>query len=154
MNKPVVITTLTWILTGVSIPAVAQNIPVCYMQLHSGQIVSLSSLCGGSEQIPSPLESISTKDRQFLEDYKRVLMSLKGSPEAQAALSSATPSALIRQANEVCSTLNAGTFIEFQQAQNAFIAGYGNPQSQRIANLQARTVQTLAPRTYCPGFDG
>lgn len=154
MNKPIVITILTWLLTGVSFPTFAQNLPVCYMQTLKGQIVSLSPLCGSRDQTSSPIESISAKDRQFLEDYKHSLMSLKGSPEAQAALSSATPFSLIRQANEVCSTLNAGTFIEFRQAQNSRIAGYGNSQSQRIANLQARTVQTLAPKTYCPGFDG
>lgn len=144
-----VITTLTVLLAGV--PVVAQHTPVCYMQSKDGQIMNLESLCGSSTS--KPIDSLSTKDRQFVEDYKRSLMGLKDSPDAQAALSSIAPQSLIGQANEVCNALNAGTFIEFRRAQIAKIAGSGNPQSQRLANLQARTIQTVAPKSYCPEFD-
>jgi hypothetical protein len=154
MNKPTIITILTWLLTGVSVPTFAQNTPVCYMQTNSGQIVSLSSLCGSRDQTSSPIESLSAKDREFLENYQRTLGSLKDSPEARESVYSVESQALIRKANEVCKALDAGTFIEFRQNQNQEIAGYSNPKKQRIANFQARTIQTLAPRAYCPGFDG
>jgi hypothetical protein len=152
MGKSAVIIALTLLFTEISFPAFAQNIPVCYMESMDGEIVSLEGLCGGSTQ--KSIESLGAADQQFLEDYKRSLSALNNSPEAEASLSSIDPQSLIKKANEVCNALNAGTFIEFRRNQIKEIAGESHPQSQKIANLQARTIQTIAPRSYCPGFDG
>lgn len=141
--------TLTLLLTGVSFPVVATpDPPACYMQRENGQIVSLEGLCGDRHQELST--SLSAQDQQFLADYTNAL---KDSPEGQAALSQASPQALIQQAQAICNALETGTFLEYRRAQIANIAEDGNPQTMSIANLQARTVQTLAPKAYCPGFD-
>jgi hypothetical protein len=141
--------TLTLLLTGVPFPVVATpDHPACYMHSENGQVVNLEGLCNSRYQELSA--SLSAQDQQFLEDYKNAL---KDSPEGQAALSLASPQPLIQQAKAICNALETGTFVEYRIAQIANIAGDGNPQNMTIANLQARTVQTLAPKAYCPGFD-
>jgi Fe2+ transport system protein B len=131
------------------IPAQAQNnMPVCYMQTEEGQTLNLNSLCSSQ---PIPVISLSANDQQFIENYKQAISS---SSEAQLALSASVgnPQNLIRKANEICNALNAGNFIEFRQAQNQRIAGY-NLINQRSASLEARIIQSIAPKSYCPEFD-
>ncbi len=148
INKSAAVVTALTILFA-EVPLVAQHTPVCYMQMGNGQIVNLESLCGNTVQKPTE-NSLSAREQQFLKDYQQAL---EKSPEAQAALASADPQAAINTAREVCKALDEGKFIEFRRSQLQKIVGSGNPTTQRTANFEARAIQTIAPKYFCPGFD-
>jgi hypothetical protein len=119
-------------------PSIASNADnlFCYMQTEEGLILNLETLCEVTRQ--SPLESLPTKDRQFIEDYKKLL---RGYPKAQAALSSLVeknPGMIIRKAAEVCNELKTGKFSD-----------------SRIAkpDVDADILNSLAPEYYCREFD-
>jgi hypothetical protein len=118
-----------------SINSNADNL-FCYMQTENGQIVSLESIC--EVKIQRPKESLSAKDKQFIEDYRKLL---RGYPKAQADLSSfveENPQMIIRKATEVCNELKTGKFSPSRIAQ---------------PDADADILNSLAPEYYCREFD-
>ncbi len=108
----------------------------CYMKTEEGLTLNLENLCKVERQRPT--ESLSAKDRQFIEDYKKLL---KGYPKAQAALSSLVeknPQMILRKAAELCKELKTRRFSD-----------------SRIANpdVDADILNSLAPEYYCREFD-
>lgn len=98
-------------------------------------ILSLENLCEVNKHLPN---SLSAKDRQFIEDYKKLL---RGVPKAQAALSfivEKNPHMIIRKAAEVCNELKTGKYS-----------------ASRIAkpDVDADIINSLAPEYYCREFD-
>ena len=138
------ITALTLLFTA--IPATAQNIPLCYMQTKKGLLLDLEKLCDRKDQkFTKPL---SADEQKFLEDVQQ---SMKGYPEAQAAID---PQVAISQAKRICNELEAGTFSDYQQAQAETLTNNSDPTSQLISSSQSRAIQTIAPKYFCPAFDG
>ena len=110
--------------------------PFCYMQTEGGLILNLESICEVKRL--RPREPLSSKDRQFIEDYRKLLM---GYPKAQTALSSVVeknPLMIIRKATEVCNQLKTGKFSA---------SGIAQP------DADADILNSLAPEYYCREFD-
>jgi hypothetical protein len=108
--------------------------PVCYMQLPDGHILNLNSLC--VDKVPQ--EPLSTKDKQFIEEYKGFLRSY---PQAQAALSRLVennPQTIIQRAAEVCKELRTGVVSASRVAQ---------------PKIDADILNTLASEYYCREFN-
>jgi len=108
--------------------------PVCYMQLSDGRIFNLHSLC--VDRIPK--KPLSTKDKQFIEEYKGFLRSY---PQAQAALSRLVennPQSVIQRAAEVCNELKTGVVSDSRVAQ---------------PDIDADILNTLASEYYCREFN-
>ena len=143
MKTIAAITALTLLFTAIS--ATAQDIPLCYIKNKQGLLLSLEKLCDRKDQRPL---SLSTDEQKFLEDVKR---SMRDSPGAQAAID---PQAAISQAKKICSELEAGTFSTFQQTQAEIIINYNDPTTRLTSRLQSRAIQTIAPKYFCPAFDG
>ncbi len=140
MKTIAAITALTLLSTAIS--ATAQDIPLCYIRDKQGLLLSLEKLCDRKDQKPL---SLSVNEQKFLEDFQR---SMRGSPNAQATIN---PQAAISQAKKICRELEAGAF---QQTQAGIITNYNDPTTQLISRLQSRTIQTIAPKYFCPAFDG
>ena len=107
----------------------------CYMQTEDRQIVSLENLCNVKKQ---KLIELSSKDRQFIEDYKKLL---KGYPKAQTALSrivEQNPQIIIRKAAELCNELKNGKISKSRIEQ---------------PELDADILNSVAPEYYCPQFN-
>ena len=143
MKTIVSITALTLLSTAIS--ATAQDIPLCYIQTKEGLLLSLERLCDRKDQ--KPIKSPSAIEQKFLEDVKQ---SMRNSPEAQAAID---PQAAISQAKRICSELEAGTFSNDRQAQPEIVTNDSDP-TKLTLSLQSRTIQTIAPKYFCPAFDG
>ena len=143
MKAIVIVTALTLLSTAIS--ATAQEVPLCYMRTKDGSLLNLEKLCGRQD---IPAQPLSTEEQQFLAEVRR---SMQGSFGAQAALN---PSAAINQAKRICGELEAGTFSGYQQSQAETNATYGDPTTQFISSSQSRAIQTVAPKYFCPGFDG
>lgn len=141
----------TTVLTLVMLAEINQQLPVlsqvehptvsnsdnlfCYMQTEDSQIVSLENLCKAKKQ---PIEPLSSKDRQFIEDYKKLL---RGYPKAQATLSrivEQNPQAIVRKATELCHELKNGEISDSR---------IDNP------DVDADILNSLAPEYYCRQFD-
>ena len=108
----------------------------CYMNTEEGIILNLESLCEVERQRST--ESLSAKDKQFVEDYKKLL---KGYPKAQAALSSLVekdPQMIVKKAVALCQELKTGKFSD-----------------SRIAHpdVDADILNSIAPEYYCREFD-
>lgn len=138
------ITALTLLSTAIS--ATAQDRPLCYLQTKAGLLLSLEKLCDRKDQ--TLVKSLSAEEQQFLEDLKR---SMRNAPEAQAAID---PQAAIEQAKRICSELEAGTFLEYRKAQAETIAEYSDSTTRSILRSRNRTIQTVAPKYFCPAFNG
>lgn len=107
--------------------------PVCYMQLFDGRILNLNNLCVDK----SPKEPLSTKDRQFIEEYKGFLRSF---PQEQAALSGLVennPQAIIQRAAAVCQELRTGVV---------------NPSRVSQPDVDSDILNSLATDHYCREF--
>ncbi|HEY9709555.1 MAG TPA: hypothetical protein V6D48_15225 [Oculatellaceae cyanobacterium] len=110
--------------------------PFCYMNTEEGLTLNLESLCKVERQRPT--ESLSAKDRQFIEDYKKFL---KGYPKAQAALSyfvENNPQMIIRKAAEVCNELKTRRFSNSRRTH---------------PDIDADILNSIAPEYYCREFD-
>jgi len=108
--------------------------PVCYMQLLDGRIFNLNSLC--VDRIPK--KPLSTKDKQFIEEYKGFMRSY---PQAQSALSRLVennPQSIIQRAAEVCKELKTGVVSDSRVAQ---------------PDIDADILNTLASEYYCREFN-
>lgn len=140
MKTIAAITALTLLSTAIS--ATAQDIPLCYIRDKQGLLLSLEKLCDRKDQKPL---SLSVDEQKFLEDFRQ---SMKGFPDVQSTID---PQAAISQAKKICRELEAGTF---QQTQAEIITNYNDPTTQLISRLQSRTIQTIAPKYFCPAFDG
>ncbi|NJR66780.1 MAG: DUF732 domain-containing protein [Leptolyngbyaceae cyanobacterium CRU_2_3] len=117
------------------------------MQTQEGQIVNLENLCrSGNRQ--NPADALSADEQEFIGDLNQLLQDSYG---VQVA-SSVAPQTAISQAKEICNALDLGTFVDYRRTQAQIIAGYRDPTTQRIANSQARAIQTLAPKYFCPAF--
>lgn len=106
------------------------------MNTEEGITLNLESLCEVEKQRST--DSLSAKDKQFIEDYKKLL---KGYPKAQAALSSLVekdPQMIVKKAAELCKELKTGKFSD-----------------SRIAHpdVDADILNSIAPEYYCRKFD-
>lgn len=106
---------------------------ICYMQRSDGVILSLDSLCGTEEIIPN----LSPVDQSFITNYKQLLT---GYPEENILLPlvESNPQAIVKKAKDVCDALDSGTFMKFRTSQPP---------------IDVNTINVIAPKYYCPGFD-
>lgn len=144
MKAIALITGLTLLSTAVL--ATAQDRPICYMQTKAGLLLSLEKLCDRRNQ--TLVRSLSVEEQKFLDDLKR---SMRNAPEAQATID---PQAAIEQAKRICSELEAGTFLDYRKAQAELIAEYSDSSTRSILRSRNRTIQTVAPKYFCPAFNG
>lgn len=116
---------------------------ICYMQNNDGQIINLTKICDmNNKEINGVITStLSTTDKQFLEDYKGFLKTrLGGSPLIKNALFQAqqSPENIIQRAKGICASIKTGTPED----------------SQKFAeNIDGDIINTMAVEYYCPELD-
>lgn len=135
----------------IALSAGAQDVPVCYMQTEAGLLLSLEKLCERSDQ---RVVALTSEEQGFLEALKQAIVNSRRPQAALVAEIEVEPQAAIAQAKRICSELEAGTFLDYRQAQNQMIAESNDPTVQTTQSLYNRSVQTVAPKYFCPGFDG
>lgn len=107
---------------------------ICHMQRSDGVILNLDDLCG----IPETIQPLSITDQNFIRDYRRLLEAYPSETLTSLPLIESKPQAIVQKAKEICNALDRGTFIEFRKSQ---------------APIDISTINPIAPRYYCPGFD-
>lgn len=107
---------------------------ICHMQRSDGTILKLDDLCG----TPETIQPLSVADQNFIRDYRRLLEIYPDETLTLLPLIESKPQAIVQKAKDICNALDRGTFIEFRKAQ---------------APVDISTINLIAPRYYCPGFD-
>ena len=77
---------------------------VCYMRTTSGLVLNLDRLCG-----ERTIETIQTRDQQFLEEYLGLLASSPTLDPQLRQIAQKNPRRIFQAASDVCNALRTGT---------------------------------------------
>jgi hypothetical protein len=132
---------VSWLSFNTSVKAQEADY-TCFMKTNSGRIIDLSQSVCHSTKPAAPV--LATADKKFIADYKRQVMQYPDVRDDLLASAKQSPEPSIDQAKDVCENLRSGLSLQdIRENQSGEML-------ERDEAVNAKIINTLAPKYYCP----